>query len=99
MTTRRLLTVATATAFAVGLTTASLFAPPTAAVAAEHGDHAADADDAPGDAHAGHGHAATALTVSDVSLAQAHRSSPRPSKRPRPSTRRWTSRWWMPAAT
>ena len=68
MTTRRLLTVATATAFAVGLTTASLFAPPTVAVAAEHDDHAAHADKA----HAGHGHAAAALTVSDVSLAQAH---------------------------
>ena len=70
MTTRRLLTVATATAFGLGLTAASLFAPPTAAVAAEHGDHTAHADDA----HAGHGHghAATALKVSDVSLAQAH---------------------------
>ena len=36
MTTRRLLTVATATAFGLGLTAASLFGPPSVATAGHH---------------------------------------------------------------
>lgn len=65
MMTRRLLTVATATAFGLGLTAASLFGPPTMALADSHQG---------ADAHAGHDHGdmLAALSVSDVSLDQAH---------------------------
>jgi len=64
MTTRRLLTFASATAFAGGLTLASLFGPPSVALADDNAspEHHADAQ-----AHAG-----GLLHVHDVSLEQAH---------------------------